>query len=405
VLAKLLIEQVIDSQKERLTQLNPGLKRELSGIYEIKTHALIVTGIRRCGKSTLLQQINKSISDQTLYLNFEDPRLTGFDQGDFNRLHEIAMTRGIFIYLFDEIQIVDKWEGFVRFRLDEGYRVYITGSNASMLSKELGTKLTGRHIPKELFPFSYNEYLTFTGHNKDAVSAERYMHLGGFPEMVKTEMPEVLMNLFNDILIRDISIRYSVKNILSLQHLAVWLISNSGKQITGNSLKKIFSIGSSSSIMEYLSYFSNAWLFFFVPKFSYSHKVQIVNPKKVYSIDNGLINANSISFSNDVGRLMENMVFMELRRKTDEIYYFNGKKECDFVVFNNGKLSGLYQVCLQLGSDNFDRELAGLKEAMDYFKVKKGTIITQNQTDLFTIDGKIISALPFYDWAVSGIGG
>jgi predicted AAA+ superfamily ATPase len=404
VLAKLLIEQVVDSQKERLTQLNPGLKRELSGIYEISTHALIVTGIRRCGKSTLLQQINKSISDQTLYLNFEDPRLTGFDQGDFNRLHEIAVARGIFIFLFDEIQVVDRWEGFVRFRLDEGYRVYITGSNASMLSKELGTKLTGRHISKELFPFSYYEYLAFTEQKKDIESADRYMHIGGFPEMVKTEMPEVLMNLFNDILIRDIAIRYSVKNISTLQQLAVWLISNSGKQITGNSLKKVFSIGSSSSIMEYLSYFSNAWLFFFVPKFSYSHKVQIVNPKKVYAIDNGLIEANSTSFSDDMGRLLENMVYMELRRKTHEIYYFSAKKECDFVVFNKGKFSGLYQVCLQLGSDNLDRELEGMKEAMNFFKVKKGTIITQNQTDSFTVDGKTISVLPFYNWAGSAIG-
>ena len=399
MLSKLLIEQVIDSQKERLTQLNPGLKREISGINDLTTHALIVTGIRRCGKSTLLQQINKSISDQTLYLNFEDPRLTGFDQGDFNRLHEIAVTRGIFIFLFDEIQLVDRWEGFIRFRLDEGYRVYITGSNASMLSRELGTKLTGRHISKELFPFSYYEYLSFTGQNRDAISADRYMHVGGFPEMVKTNMPEVLMNLFNDILIRDIAVRYSVKNISSLQQLAVWLISNTSKQITGNSLKKVFSIGSSSSIMEYLSYFSNAWLFFFVPKFSYSHKVQIVNPKKVYAIDNGLIESNSTSFSNDTGRLLENMVYMELRRRTDEIYYFNAEKECDFAVFNKGKLAGLYQVCLQIGSDNLNRELAGLKAAMDFFKVKKGTIITQNQTDSFTIDGKIISAIPFYNWA------
>ena len=400
-MAKLLIEQVIDSQKERLNQLNPGLKRELTDISDLTTHALIVTGIRRCGKSTLLQQINRTISDLTLYLNFEDPRLAGFDQSDFNRLHEIALARGIFIFFFDEIQVVEKWESFVRFRLDEGYRVFITGSNASMLSRELGTKLTGRHISKELFPFSYNEYLKFTGKSADAGSAGKYLHLGGFPEMVKTDMPEVLMNLFNDILIRDIAIRYSIKNISSLQQLAVWLISNSGKLITGNSLKKVFSIGSSSTVMEYLSYFSNAWLFFFVPKFSYSHKVQIVNPKKVYVIDNGLIEANSVSFSNDIGRLLENMVYMELRRTTDEVYYFNEKKECDFVVFNNGKLSGLYQVCLQLDTDNIDRELAGLKEAMDFFKVKNGTIITQSQTDSFTLDGKIISVLPFYGWAVS----
>ena len=155
--------------------------------------------------------------------------------------------------------------------------------------------------------------------------------------MLKTGMPEVLMHLFNDIVIRDIALRYNVKNTSTLQQLAVWLISNTGKPITGNSLKKVFSIGSSSSIMDYLSHFNDAYLFFFVPKFSYSQKVQIVNPKKVYAIDNGLIKANSISFSNDEGRLLENMVYMQLRRQTREIYYFAEKKECDFVVFEKGK--------------------------------------------------------------------
>ena len=399
MLSKLIIEQVIDSQRERLNQLDSGLAREVPDINSLTSHALIVTGIRRCGKSTLLQQINKSFTDQAIYLNFEDPRLAGFDSGDFNRLHEIAVARGIFILFFDEIQDIEKWENFVRFRLDEGYRVFITGSNASMLSRELGTKLTGRHISKELFPFSYKEFLAFTGESADAISAEFYLKKGGFPEMLKTNMPEVLMNLFNDILIRDIALRYSVRNISSLQQLAVWLISNAGKPITGNSLRKVFSIGSSSSIMDYLSYFSNAWLFFYVPKFSYSQKVQIVNPKKVYVIDNGLVEVNSVSFSNDMGRLLENMVYMELRRRTQEIYYFAEKKECDFVVFNNGKISELYQVCLQLDQDNLDRELTGLIEAMNFFNLKKGIIVTHDQTDSFNVNGKIISAIPFYIWA------
>jgi len=120
---------------------------------------LIVSGIRRCGKSTLLQQINKTFFDQSIYLNFEDPRLAGFDLSDLNRLHEIAVQKAITAYFFDEIQNIGSWENFVRFRLGEGYKVYITGSNASMLSKELGTKLTGRHITKELFPFSYSKIL------------------------------------------------------------------------------------------------------------------------------------------------------------------------------------------------------------------------------------------------------
>lgn len=399
MLSKLIIEQVIDSQRERLNQIDTGLKRDVPNFTSLTTHALIVTGIRRCGKSTLLQQINKTFTDQTLYLNFEDPRLAGFDISDFNRLHEITTAKGINILFFDEIQNIEKWENFIRFRLDEGNRVFITGSNASMLSRELGTKLTGRHISKELFPFSYSEYLEFTGECANASSADNYRQRGGFPEMLKTDMPEVLMHVFNDIVIRDIALRYNVKNTSTLQQLAVWLISNTSKPISGNNLRKIFSIGSSSSIMEYLSHFSEAYLFFFISKFSYSHKVQIVNPKKVYAIDNGLIMANSISFSNDEGRLLENMVFMQLRRQTQEIYYFKETKECDFVVFEKGKFSGLYQVCQQLDQENLDRELAGLTMAMDFFKVDKGTIITHNQSDSFIINKKTITAVPFHIWA------
>jgi uncharacterized protein len=396
----LIIEQVVDSQKDRLNQMITGLKREVPDFTAFTSHALIVSGIRRCGKSTLLQQINRTVEQPALYLNFEDPRLAGFDTGDFNRLQEIITQREINILFFDEIQNIGNWENFVRFRLDEGYKVYITGSNASMLSRELGSKLTGRHISRELFPFSYSEYLEFKGQVAEASSSEEYRRLGGFPEMLKTGMPEVLMHIFNDIVIRDIAIRYNVKNTTALKQLAVWLISNTGKPITGNSLKKIFSIGSSSSIMEYLSHFSDACLFFYVPKFSYSHKVQLVNPRKVYAVDNGLIDANSVSFSPDQGRLLENMVYMQLRRTTQEIYYFSERKECDFVTFEKGKLSGLYQVSLQLDQNNLDRELTGLFEAMDFFNVKKGVVITLDQSDSFSRNGKTINVVPFYVWAM-----
>jgi predicted AAA+ superfamily ATPase len=398
MLSKLIIEQVIDSQKERLAHMDSGLPRTITGFADLTSHTLIVSGIRRCGKSTLLQQINKTFNRRSIYLNFEDPRLAGFDLSDFNRLHETAVKEKIIAYFFDEIQNVDNWESFVRFRLDEGYRIFITGSNASMLSKELGTKLTGRHITKELFPFSYSEYLAYTGEDSGVLSSGKYMKSGGFPEYLKTGLPEVLMHAFNDIVVRDIVIRYNLKSTHVLQQLAVWLVSNTGKPITGNSLRKIFQIGSSSSMMDYLSYFVDAYLFFFVPKFSYSHKVQVVNPKKVYCIDNGFIDINSVSFNEDNGRLLENMVFMHLRRQTPEIYYFSNKKECDFVVFQDGKLKGLYQVCWQLDQNNMDRELAGLLEAMNYFGIKNASLITHDQSDNFIIDEKNITAQPFHQW-------
>ena len=401
MLTKLTIGQVVASQKERLASLDTGLARRIPDLSSLTTHALIITGIRRCGKSTLLQQINRTSGERTLYLNFEDPRLAGFDISDFNRLQELIEEQQINSLFFDEIQNIDLWENYVRFRLDERYRVVITGSNASMLSSELGTKLTGRHISNELFPFSYSEYLEFTSGQADIATAGRYLEQGGFPEMIKTGMPEVLMQAFNDIVLRDIALRHNVKNTQTLLQLAVFLISNTGKLITGNSLRKLFSIGSSSSIMEYLGYFSDAYLCFYVPRFSYSQKVQVVNPKKVYTVDSGLVQVNSLSFSQDKGRLLENMVFMQLRRKTRNIYYFAEKNECDLVVFERSKVPVLYQVCWQLDSETLDREIKGLTEAMEFFNLKEGKIVTYNQADSFTIGNRIITAIPFFEWANS----
>lgn len=400
MLAQNTIEQVIDSQKERLDQIDTGLSRDIKFSDKLKRFALIVTGIRRCGKSTLMQQINKSLPEKAIYVNFEDPRLTGFDVNDFNRMHQISREREIETFLFDEIQAIEKWENYVRFSLDEGYRIFITGSNANMLSRELGTKLTGRHISRELFPFSYAEYLAFTGEKQGAASVNSYMLRGGFPEMLKTDEPEVLMRTFQDIIIRDVAVRHGIRNISNLQQLAVWLISNTGKSVTGNSLKKIFDIGSSSSIMEYLSYFNDAYLFFFVPIFSYSQKVQIVNARKVYAIDTGLIRINSRAFSRDDGRILENMVFLQLRRLHHEIYYFRQKNECDFIVYEKGKPEKLIQVCMELGSDSVEREMAGIREAMEFFKTDRGLIITHNQADKFTFGAKTVNVVPFHEWAL-----
>jgi predicted AAA+ superfamily ATPase len=398
MLSKLIISQVIESQLERLRAGENDLLRYKGEFDSLDSHALIITGIRRCGKSTLLQQIHRSYIGESVFLNLEDPRLTGFDVNDFNRLHELALEKNVSAYFFDEIQNVDKWESFVRFSLDENYRVFITGSNASMLSRELGTKLTGRHISRELFPFSYSEYLNFSGLKRGETSSLDYLKRGGFPEYIKRERPEIIMQAFNDIIIRDIAVRYGLRNTKALQQLAIWLVSNIGKRFTGNRLKKIVHISSSSSMMEYLAYFEEAYLFFYVPIFSYSYKVQRVNPRKVYCIDNSFVDINSVSFSEDKGPLLENMVFLKLRRNNLDIFYFTDKGECDFAVFEKGKIKGLYQVCWQLDQDNSEREVYGLMEAMEFFDLGKAIIITLNQKETFIKEEKTIEVLPYHEW-------
>jgi uncharacterized protein len=396
------IEEVVNTQSEKIVKRDAGLVREkLSSIKVVENFALIVTGIRRCGKSTLLLQVLKKSIKNVFFLNFEDIRLSGFEIDDYIRLSSVINKRKVTTLFFDEIQMLPQWELYVRQKLDEGYKVVVTGSNATLLSKELGTKLTGRHLSTELFPFSYQEFIDFKKLKNTTQAVEKYLTIGGFPEYVKTENEEILSQLLNDILNRDISVRYGIRDVASLKKLTVYLISNIGKLVSANNLKEILGLKSTTTILEYFSYLENSYVVQFLPKFSYSLKTQIRNAKKVYAIDLGLFTQNSIIFTEENGRRLENMVYLHLRRYYSELYYFQEKRECDFVIMKNGKLLELIQVCYELTADNLDRETGGLMEAMDYFSVKKGKIVTLNQTDVFNKNGVRIEVIAAKDFLIS----
>jgi predicted AAA+ superfamily ATPase len=401
MLSQIILQETLASQKSDLQKKDIGLERfEVNELPVLSSHALIVSGIRRSGKSTfLLQMLSKRFPD-AIYLNFEDPRLYGFDLSDFQKLDLLISEDKGKVLFFDEIQVIKSWEIFVRQKLDQGFQIIVTGSNASLLSQELGTKLTGRHITKELFPFSFQEFCLFRNLPISSESVSQYVELGGFPEFLKSERQEILNQLLDDLLVRDIAQRYGVRDLKSLQQLTVYLISNVGKPVSGNQLKKALEIGATSTVLEYFSYLEACWLFFFIPKFSYSQKKQLINPKKVYSIDTGMVTANSRSFSQDLGRRFENLVFLTLRRKHHEIYYFSEKKECDFVVFDRRGLLAVVQVCYKLSSENMDRELEGLWEAMSFFSLKKGYLVTLDQKDYFEKDDNRIEVVPFHEFEI-----
>jgi len=395
-----VISLVVEQQKNRLMLRDSGLKRELiPDIQSLSSHALIISGVRRCGKSTLLMQMMKGMEDgKVLYLNFESPQLYEFALSDFTRLDNIIGQKGINILFFDEIQLIEGWEMYVRQKLDEGFRVIITGSNASLLSKELGTKLTGRHINQELFPFSYREFLTFRVLIPSAESLKVYMNTGGFPEYVKTGDQEQLAALFEDVLIRDIVTRYGIKDIKSLHRLASYLISNIGNRVTATKLKQPFSIGATSTILNWFSHLELAYLVSFLPMFSHSTKAQLINPRKVYAIDLGLVDVISNTMTEDAGRKLENLIFLHLRRKYNELYYFDEKGECDFVAMKHGAVKEIVQVCYELTPDNLKRELNGLLKAMRYFNQFKATIVTFANSDFIDEDGCKIKVIPAYKY-------
>ncbi len=394
------LKQIVKDQKIGLESLDYGTEREeLKNIDLTMPYALIISGIRRCGKSTLLRQLLKKLPD-FYYLNFEDTRLTSFEHTDFEKLDEVFKEEygKSEFYLFDEIQNVDKWELFVRSRLDKQKKFVITGSNASLLSKELGTKLTGRHINKELFPFSFGETLSMKNKKESAEIFEEYLTTGGFPEYLKYRKAEILQELLNDVVERDIVARYGIRNSRTLKEMAVYLLTNIGKEFSYNSIKTMFSLGSTNTAISFISYFEDSYLLFTVPRFDYSLKKRLVNQKKVYSIDNGLSSINSVSFSSDRGRMLENTVFLQLRRVYRDIFYFKKSYECDFLVREKNKIKMAIQVSYYLNDDNKKREIEGLLEALEMFNLTEGLILTYDQDDKFNIKGKSIIVKPVWKW-------
>jgi len=322
-------------------------------------------------------------------------------------LDNVIQESGTQLIFFDEIQSAQRWELYVRQKLDEGFQLAITGSNASLLSRELGTRLTGRHISKELFPFSYKEFCGFMGLNAGPESFADYLEKGGFPEFLKTGNTDILVQLQSDILYRDIAVRYGIRDAAGLRRLFVYLVSNPSQLFSSSKLTGIVGVKSPTTVLEYISYFESAYLVCLLPSFAWSVKAQSLSPKKIYIADTGFIKTGAVSFSGNYGALLENFVFNSLRTKSGvngpsavlDIYYFTGKNggECDFIISPHDKPSCI-QVCWELTHDNQDREINGLLEAMDFFNLDNGTILTFNTEDIIQTAGKKINVIPAWKY-------
>jgi len=417
---KTLLKEIILEQEQGRQALETGIPRaalEIVSKHIALPHTVVISGIRRCGKSTLLNQIvNNFYKKGVYYFNFEDERLVDFGVDDFNNLYEAFLE--IYgerkVFFFDEIQNVSKWEVFVRRMQDKRCKFFITGSNASLLSKELGTKLTGRNISIELYPFSFMEFLLFKGiklpKNVLSYTAERanikkhfaeYLKHGGMPEYLKYKDQALLKRVYEDILYRDIVARYDIKQVKALRELGLYLLSNIGGTFAYNNLKRILGLGSMNTIKSYADFLENSFLIFLIGKFSYSLKQQFLALKKIYCIDNGLAESVAFQFSKNKGKFLENLVFLELKRKFPEVYYYKtpNNLEVDFLVKKGKKDLGLIQV-----TDNLDnektrtRELNSLMKAMDELKLSSALILTEDTDEEIKLKGKAITVKPIYKW-------
>lgn len=397
---KEVLKSIILSQQNWLVEEQKEIPREqLSDFTSLSPFGYFLTGVRRSGKSTLMKQIMRHHGSVN-YFNFEDSRTAGFELDDFLRVEELfSENTGDNKWLFfDEIQNVQGWERYIRDAIDRKKTVVITGSNARLLSREFGTKLTGRHLDFDVFPFSYKEFLRFYNVTAGPESFSSFISKGGFPGFLNMGNLEMLSTLVSDILVRDIFSKYNLRNQDVYRMIVQFLLSNTGKEVSFNKLKNAFEVGSASSVMEFINYLIDAYLIFMVPRYDTSLKVQAKNPRKVYSIDQGMVSFSSVSGSPDLGRLLENTVYLDIRRARKEIWYYKGKKECDFICRDNKNSYSAIQVSWQLGQQNEGREIEGILEAMNKLNLNEGAIITFDQEDQFMKDGKTIRLIPGWKW-------
>jgi len=402
------LEKVVRSQEKNFQQKESGVRRDINFDKYIKTGQItVITGARRSGKSTLLKQFSENF-DAYHYLNFDDERLLDFKVGDFENLmlvfNKMHPAKTIFL---DEIQNVAKWERFVRRAYEEEYKIFVTGSNANLLGSELATHLTGRYFSIELFPFSFAEFLRFKNQDWQNLYSqkiaritalfEQYLENGGFPEFLKSQDTEYLKRTYEDILYKDILVRFNVREVKSFRELANFVFSNFTKEASYNNLKKILDFKSVMSVRNYIHYLQESYLAFELLKYDFSLKKQYVSNKKIYVVDNGLRNTVAFSVSSDSGCLLENLVFLELKRRAQEIYYFKDKNECDFIIKEKNKITQAIQVCFKIDQNNRERELAGLREAMKKFDLQKGLILTKTQEEQIGENNEI-EIKPIWKW-------
>lgn len=375
----------------------PVLDRELGRNLPARSgHAIVLTGVRRAGKSVLQSQLMRG-EPSRFYCNLEDTRLFDLTSRDFPTLLSLIdeLAPGEARVFLDEVQEVAGWQRLVRALLDTGRRVCLTGSNASLLGRELGAKLTGRQLSFEVFPFSFTEYLAYTGQGADAKSLHAYLDDGGFPAFLRERNPQILQELLRDILQRDIASRYRLRETRHLMNLVLFLLANTGQPFSMHGLTKSLSIPTVAQTSRYLEYAEDGYLVFAVPKFSPSFKKRIVTPRKYYAVDNGLKRANSPQTTPDLGHRLENAVFLALRSRNERLSYAGEKDvwECDFLTDDEA-----IQVCTTLDDGNLEREARGALRAAALPGRRRPLILTLDKRDRISWDGVTIDVLPAWEW-------
>ncbi|MEM0333741.1 MAG: ATP-binding protein [Candidatus Aenigmatarchaeota archaeon] len=398
-----------------------GIKRELE-IKDVKDRAISILGPRRAGKTWYMLYLLNTLYKDSLYINFEDLAFRNVRAEDFFEILKIFVEVKGFspkTILLDEIQIVEGWESLVRTLIDREYKVFITGSSSKLLPKEIATQLRGRTINYLLLPFSFREFLVannfeikqnYTFEEKGSLLKflDRYLKEGGYPEVVfSDEKEKLLKRYFDEIFLSDFVERHKIKSFELGRFLFEFVFQNFGKEISINKIGKTIRERvnfTNKTLYDYIDKLQDTLNVFFVDRFSKSIYIRRSWPKKVYVVDTGI--SVLVRFSKDVGKLMENIVFLELLRKTNsaplqEIYYWKDyqQNEVDFVIKEGLDVKQLIQVTYASSKDEIEkREIRALTKASELLKCENLLIITWDYEDELKIENKTIKCMPLWKW-------
>lgn len=405
---------------------------KLEGLIQGSNQVITITGPRRAGKSYIMRQMGRRLSEKgvkkenILFVNFEDPRFTSLNTKLLIQIYNVY--KGFLLptdtpYIFlDEVQEVEEWEKWVRMMHElQKAKIIVSGSNAHLLSRELGTLLTGRHLDLTVFPLSFAEYLMFNDvkikNDFDIAGKEveiegllhKYIEGGSFPEVaLSVKKTEVLLNYFNDLLTKDLLKRFRVRKGSVMKALIKYYFSNAANLMSFTSAGKFLQVHT-NTVERFSGYFEDVYLIFLLKRFSYKVKEQEKSPRKAYAIDTGLCNALGFRFSENIGRLAENIVFLALKQKQIlepqiELFYWKDihHREVDFVIKEGTEVKILIQVCWNMRDEKTrNRELRSLQKAMKELKVSNAMIITEDTEGEEKLNGFIVQIVPLWKWLLN----
>lgn len=427
----LSLQSLIVTHKERFLKDKNLINRDLLthiGPFLTSREVIFLSGIRRSGKSSMMSLIARQMltsgltrKENILFINFEDERFINFTVDDFDKLYQsyiqIDNPVGIKYLFFDEIQNISFWERWInRLYEFEEVKIFITGSNASLMASSVSSALTGRNRQLRVHPFSFAEFLHFQGIStgiresllEENISAikrafDLYLSLGGFPEIIKNQDVMLADQYFKDIIHRDVISRYNIRNVKEIKELCLYLISNSGTLLSYEALRKTMNAKNGTTVKNWLNILQDVYMIRALSIYDFSVKKQIFNPDKYYITDLGFYHAVGFKFSQNIGKLLENIVFEQLNRVYDDIYYWKSArgKEVDFLVRQPSGIAHAFQVTYALTAENRERELAGLEAVVTELGQPERMILTWDQQELITTDSGDIQVFPVWKWLLN----